>query len=277
MSIAPISRAPGACASSQAIAPVRRRVCARHALPIALAMSCGLLVATTFAPAAFALEAKAGGSDGAYVIDGVKVYIDPKSFDSTRYMSAPPSGLEEQEERRIVERWQALRSQQMADRSLSDSKQSIFVFADVVGADFQPERFPLAAKFFESVYKTESNLNKQGKERWARMRPPASIPDLKPVGKFENEGSYPSGHATFGWLAGIVLADMLPEKREAIMNRAREYGLNRVIGGVHFPSDIEAGRILAVACAVEMRHNKAFLADFAAARAEVRKGLRLPD
>jgi len=215
--------------------------------------------------------------EGAYIVDNVTVYIDPKTFDSTRYMSAPPAGSEELEDKLAVERWQNIRDQKMADRSLSDSKQSIFIFSDVLGEGFRSEEFPITAKFFESVYKTESYLNKQGKERWARMRPPASNPGLKPVGKFGNEGSYPSGHAAFGWLAGIVLADMVPEKREQIMNRAREYGLNRVIGGVHFPSDIEAGRILAVACAVEMRHSLAFLADFAKARSEVRKGLGLRD
>ncbi len=165
----------------------------------------------------------------------------------------------------------------MASKSLSDSNQSIFIFADVLGDKFRTEGMPITSKFFTSVYKTESNLNKQGKERWERLRPPASNPNLKPVGKFDNEGSYPSGHATFGWLAEIVLSDMIPEKRDAIMRRAREYGLNRVIGGVHFPSDIEAGRILAVACAVEMRHSAAFLADFAEARAEVRRVLAFSD
>lgn len=240
---------------------------------ISIRMALGLFVALGCVTGAAAF----GADEGAYIVDKVKVYINPETFDSTRYMSAPPTGLEEQEDKATVERWQNLRDQKMADKSLADSKQSVFIFSDVLGEAFQAKAFPVAAKFFDSVYKTESNLNKQGKERWGRLRPPASNPNLKPVGKFENEGSYPSGHATFGWLTGIVLADMIPEKREQIMRRAREYGLNRVIGGVHFPSDIEAGRILAVACAVEMRHSKAFLADFAEARAEVRKGLGLPE
>lgn len=214
--------------------------------------------------------------EGALIIKNVKVYIDPAKFDSTRYMSPPPAGIEAEEDMRAVERWQSLRTPEMTDRIVKDSDQTVFLFADVLGENFTEKAFPIARKFFHSIYRTESNLNKQGKSRWARLRPPATNSELKPVGKFENQGSYPSGHSAFAWLTGIVLADMIPEKRDAIMMRARQVSLNRIIGGVHYPSDVEAGRILAVACAVEIRNNPAYLADFAEARIEVRKGLGLP-
>jgi acid phosphatase (class A) len=213
--------------------------------------------------------------EGAFMTGGVKVYIDPAKFDSTRYMAPPPVGMDAQEDMRAVERWQELRTKAMEARSLADSEQSVFIFADVLGDRFVADNFPMIKTFFHSIYRTESNLNKQGKDRWARQRPPASNANLKPVGKFANEGAYPSGHAAFGWLAGIVLADMVPENRDLIMARAREMSFNRVVGGVHFPSDVEAGRILAVACAVEIRNNPAYLADFEEARLELRKGLGL--
>jgi len=103
-----------------------------------------------------------------------------------------------------------------------------------------------------------------GKESWSEAR-----------GQVRKLG-FLSQRAAFAWLTGIVLADMLPEMRQAIMARAREIGLNRVIGGIHYPSDVKAGRLLTVACAVEIRDNPAFLADFEEARQEVRKGLGLP-
>ena len=234
----------------------------------ALSLCLALLVPVTFA---------ADVAEGALIIDKVKVYIDPAKFDSTRYMAPPPVGLEAEEDMRVVERWQELRTAPMAAQTVIDSEQSVFVFSDVLGKHFSAANFPKARAFFHSVYKTESNLNKQGKDRWARLRPPGQNPAIKPVSRFSNQGSYPSGHATFSWLTGIVLADMIPEKRDEIMRRARAYGLNRIIGGAHFPSDVEAGRILAVACAVEMRNNPAFLADFAEVRREVRAGLGLPE
>ena len=68
---------------------------------------------------------------------------------------------------------------------------------------------------------------------------------------------------------------MVPEKRAAIFARAAEYGENRVILGVHFPSDIEAGRMNATAMIAVMMQNPDFKTDLAAARAEVRGVLGL--
>ncbi|KQW63996.1 phosphatase PAP2 family protein [Variovorax sp. Root411] len=99
-----------------------------------------------------------------------------------------------------------------------------------------------------------------------------SIADLE---QSVSSGSYPSGHSTFAYLAGIVLAEMVPEKRAQIFARASEFGENRVLGGVHYPSDIEAGRRLATMIAVLIQGNPAYQGDFAAAREELRAWLGL--
>ena len=48
-------------------------------------------------------------------------------------------------------------------------------------------------------------------------------------------------------MTAILLAAMVPEKRAEIFARGWEYGENRLVAGVHFPSDIESGRIAATA------------------------------
>ena len=63
---------------------------------------------------------------------------------------------------------------------------------------------------------------------------------------------YPSGHANAGYTIAIVLAQMVPEKRAEIFARAQAFALNRVIGGVHFRSDIEAGRLSGTLIAAAM-------------------------
>ncbi|PST18400.1 phosphatase PAP2 family protein [Mesorhizobium plurifarium] len=214
--------------------------------------------------------------DGAVIVKDVKVYIDPETFDSTRYLPPPPEGLLADDDMDLVLRWQERRTPEMAEASLADSEQSVFRWADVLGPEWKEENFPIAKQFFHQVYKTESNLNKQGKEKWNRARPGALNDAVEAVSEFKNYGAYPSGHAAFSHFTAIVLAQMIPEKGEEIMQRGRDLGFSRVIGGVHFPSDVEAGRILGAICAVMVRDNPAFLADFAEARAEVRKGLRLP-
>lgn len=56
-------------------------------------------------------------------------------------------------------------------------------------------------------------------------------------------GSYPSGHTTTAYQAGITLATLLPELAPQILARTSEAGNNRIVLGVHYPLDIEGGRI----------------------------------
>jgi len=54
-------------------------------------------------------------------------------------------------------------------------------------------------------------------------------------------GDYPSGHAANGWLEGLILARLIPERASAILTRARQYGESRMVCGVHSRSAVEAG------------------------------------
>jgi hypothetical protein len=56
-------------------------------------------------------------------------------------------------------------------------------------------------------------------------------------------GSFPSGHTTTAYEAGITLATLLPELAPEILARASESGNSRVVLGVHYPLDIVGGRI----------------------------------
>jgi acid phosphatase (class A) len=91
------------------------------------------------------------------------------------------------------------------------------------------------------------------------------------VGKPERNASYPSGHATRGMAQALVLAELFPEKREAILEIGRKIGWDRVLIGKHFPTDVYAGRVLGQAIVREMMKSEAFQRDLAAAKAEVRE------
>jgi len=73
----------------------------------------------------------------------------------------------------------------------------------------------------------------------------------------------------------IVLSNMVPEKRAELMARGWEYANNRVIGGIHYRSDIEAGRISGSLIAEAIWNQPDFAAEFAAAKAELRAALGL--
>jgi len=170
---------------------------------------------------------------------------------------------------------QKIRTSAQAERALADATAGTFGFADVLGPNFNAQRVPMTAALFDRIRGDSAVAFSAGKEVWNRPRPFEVSTDVNPVGDRPGGSSYPSGSSTNGYLTAIVLADMVPEKATALYARGREFGDDRVILGVHFPSDIEAGRFAATALATALMQNPAFLKDFAEAKSELRRALGL--
>ncbi len=81
--------------------------------------------------------------------------------------------------------------------------------------------------------------------------------------------SYPSGHSAYGWATALVLARLAPDRAEALFQRADEYAQSRLVCGVHFPTDIAAGRLAATAVISRLDGDPAFQADLALARSQL--------
>ncbi len=64
---------------------------------------------------------------------------------------------------------------------------------------------------------------------------------------------------------------MIPEKAPEILARAGDYAHNRVICGVHYPSDVEASRTLALVMLGELSNSPRFQQDLREAEAELRQ------
>jgi len=80
--------------------------------------------------------------------------------------------------------------------------------------------------------------------------------------------SYPSGHSVHGWTVAMILARVAPDRAQALMDRAEEYEESRLICGMHFPTDIEAGQVVAAAVVSRLDTSNEFRADLAKARKE---------
>ena len=80
---------------------------------------------------------------------------------------------------------------------------------------------------------------------------------------------YPSGHTTWSWTVGLILAEAEPDRATEILTRARAFGESRVVCGVHNASAIEAGRTNGAAVAAALNGDPIFRADLAAARKEI--------
>lgn len=80
--------------------------------------------------------------------------------------------------------------------------------------------------------------------------------------------SYPSGHSVHGWTVAMILSRIAPDRAQPLMDRAEEYEESRLICGMHFPTDIEAGQVVAAAVVIRLDTSAAFRADLAKARKE---------
>ena len=104
---------------------------------------------------------------------------------------------------------------------------------------------------------------------YKRLRPYQIDTNLS-LGAPEVSPSYPSGHSSRGTVQSLILAELFPEKRAAILEFGREIGWDRVLIGKHFPTDVQAGRVLGRAIVRELMASPAFQHDLAEAKAEVR-------
>ena len=115
------------------------------------------------------------------------------------------------------------------------------------------------------------------KDRFRRLRPYEIEPRLEPcIDDVRGDLSYPSGHATYGYVMAYLLRDMVPEREVRLLARADEFARQRMVCGVHFRSDLEAGRTGARWLAFAFESDARYRNDANAAMAELRAALRLP-
>jgi acid phosphatase (class A) len=138
----------------------------------------------------------------------------------------------------------------------------------LLGAQFTKANFPLLVELDAAAYADLRPMVDAAKKRFARLRPFVADPRIKPCVPLSAGNSYPSGHAYGAYLYAALLAELFPEKRDAIFDRARYFAWGRVIGGVHYPSDLEAGRRLAEFGFAELMKSAAFRAALEKCRAE---------
>jgi acid phosphatase (class A) len=164
----------------------------------------------------------------------------------------------------------AQRTPQQVARAQSQRDPTVYCFAPVLGAFFEPGRLPKTNALFARITDEAETAISTAKQHWHRPRPyvvdPARFPDLV---MRERSASFPSGHSTRGTLYSIILAELFPAQREALLETGRAIGWARVQIGVHHPSDVYAGRFLGRTLALALLRNPEFQKDLAEVRAEI--------
>ncbi|RNJ46733.1 phosphatase [Mesorhizobium erdmanii] len=207
--------------------------------------------------------------------EDARPFVTNKDIDLTMILPPPPANDSAQTKAELGEvlTLQVTRTPEMVAGAVADSEENVWRFANVMGPNFNKEKLPKFSAFFDRVVETEGAVVDPAKDVWKRPRPHQLSDLVKPVVKLSSSGSWPSGHATVGTMMGIILADMVPEKRAEIMARAAEYAHNREIGGIHYASDVEMGKISGSVIAAVLLNRDDFKAEYEVARAELRSDL----
>jgi acid phosphatase (class A) len=162
---------------------------------------------------------------------------------------------------------QAERTPAQAAQVLAEEHFSPMLFQPELGSDFSKKGEPEIYSLIEEAARQAGGVITAAKNKWQRPRPFRAHSEVHPV--YEADGlSYPSGHSTAAYTLAVLLGAIFPDKKDALLQQAAEIAENRVIGGVHYPSDIAAGKELGQAVAEAILANPDFQKRLAAAKAQ---------
>jgi acid phosphatase (class A) len=188
--------------------------------------------------------------------------LDPAGYDASKFLPPPPQADSAVTQGELAE-LRAITASASADHrafAARDAKdETPDIFNSAIGFDIATK--PQTQKLLQLVADEEDGDSKTAKAFFHRDRPYSVDPSLKtctPTKPGKAANSYPSGHATLAFSMGIVLAQVLPSKSQAVLARSKEYAENRLVCGVHYRSDIVAGQQFGTVLALRLMENAAF-------------------
>jgi acid phosphatase (class A) len=215
----------------------------------------------------------AAGLAKAQPAPAVSKFLAPGDLDVSLLLP-PPSRVgspAEAAERAELHRLAAERTpERLAQARHDDEVEDVTAIAEVLGPAFDLKRFPATAKLFADLRYEDGVAAKAAKAYFHRDRPFQADTALDVCDDgHDAANAYPSGHATMGFAAATVLANLMPGNAQLILARASDYAESRLYCGVHYRSDTTAAMTLANVMVVRLTAKPAFAAELEAARAEL--------
>jgi acid phosphatase (class A) len=207
----------------------------------------------------------------------VPFLLDPaQRAQSSRILPpAPVSGTPRYEaDRAVFRRTRALRDSSrwaLASRDVGLGVPVMLTnFSCAVGTPLSPVKTPMLAGLLTRVSADAERVIEPAKAVNRRLRPFRIDKGAVCQAKEKLDSyDYPSGHATWGWTIGLLLAELAPDRASDVLVRARVYGESRVVCGAHNLSAIEAGETNAAALVATLHGSAAFRDAMQAVRGEL--------
>src|SRR5260370_22428401 len=157
------------------------------------------------------------------------IFISPSMVDAVVLISAPPALTSKKMSKDLAEIFAIHRSatpQEIEGANWDNQHENIFAIAKVLGDNLTMESLPVTAKLWAHLHNDQSIFLSAAKRFFHHPRPYDLDPDIKSICGSKAGGpknSYPSGHGTVGYLSTLVLSMKVPERRDALLERADEY------------------------------------------------------
>lgn len=160
-----------------------------------------------------------------------------------------------------LQEWQKKRTPEDCKRATSEVVVTLQSFYGLPYGQLTEAQIQKLQPLFDQIRNEGGPYIGQIKKGYSRVRPYEYVKKLEPcVGK-EPSMAYPSGHATLAVLYSLVLKDLFPAKEKDLQIRSEQISLDRVMAGVHHPTDIEAGKKLGLLIYNEISKSQAYQSD----------------
>lgn len=195
------------------------------------------------------------------------------SINAVAVIPTPPDAgtQEERVDRESAYIIYAERTPRQVELGKSEAQLTIFHFNHVLDNALVPGKCPKFEALVEQIFRETDQITLAAQRYWQRPFPAqvdsARFNDVT-CGDTKTPGSYPSARATHASLYALILGELFPAKRDALLAQGRSIGWRHVQCGGATPLDFTAGRVLGRAIVQVLIHNPRFLADFEEARAE---------
>lgn len=151
--------------------------------------------------------------------------------------------------------------------------QAASIFSCALDVNISEQATPSLNLLLRRTMRDAGRATRKAKDAYQRPRPfmvfhsTTCTPDDE--AHLRQDGSYPSGHSALGWAWALVLTAIAPDRADALLQRGRAFAQSRAVCGMHWKSDIEAGRLIGSATVARLHDKAEFTAQMAAAKDEI--------
>jgi len=216
-----------------------------------------------------------------YIKGWINGYLTPADYPDGAKILPPPPKEHSAAAKSDIETFHELRQLRDTPRgqlAIEDAKLSFnhigSAFSPALGITISRKNTPHLHLLLSRVFTDAGYASNDTKKAFSRIRPYSALRidscTPKEHSALSNDGgSYPSGHAVTGMMWAMTLPAMEPQLATPLMKKGYEFGRSRLICGVHWESDVNAGRFLAAGAFARLQASPEYQKQFREAKLEV--------